>query len=77
MPNAVLSLSRYRTDKSIAETIAEPAQTEGNAESGIYRKRRKQMGKPKMIGMNKPYIPNAKADAKRGNPFGKKGKGKK
>jgi hypothetical protein len=31
------------------------------------------MGKPKMIGMNKPFVPNAKADRKR---FKKKGKKK-
>lgn len=31
------------------------------------------MGKPKMIGMNKPYIPNSRMDKK--NPF-KKGKKK-
>ncbi len=32
------------------------------------------MGKPRMIGMNKPFVPNAKADWK--NPF-KKGKARK
>lgn len=37
------------------------------------------MGKPKMYGMNKTYIPNSKADQKRNKPFGahKKGKAKK
>ena len=37
------------------------------------------MGKAKMLGMNKPFIPNTKADQKRNKPFGahKKGKGKK
>lgn len=33
------------------------------------------MGKPRIIGMQKPYIPNARI--KRSKPFGKKGKGKK
>ena len=27
------------------------------------------MGKPRMIGMNKPFIPNSKADQKRNKPF--------
>ena len=31
------------------------------------------MGKPRMIGMIKPYTPNSKADRRRKNPF-KKGK---
>ena len=35
------------------------------------------MGKAKMYGMNKPFIPNAKADQKRNRPFPKKGKAKK
>jgi hypothetical protein len=38
------------------------------------------MGKPKMYGMFKPYIPNSKADQKRNKPFRgaqKKGKAKK
>lgn len=38
------------------------------------------MGKPRMIGMNKTYIPNSKADRKRNKPFmgaHKKGKAKK
>lgn len=37
------------------------------------------MGKPKMMGMFKPYTPNSKADQKRHKPFGvhKKGKAKK
>lgn len=35
------------------------------------------MGKPKMYGMNKTFIPNSKADPKRNNPFKKKGKVKK
>lgn len=35
------------------------------------------MGKPKMLGMYKPFTHNAKADQKRSKPFGKKGKGKK
>lgn len=37
------------------------------------------MGKPRMIGMFKPSIPNSKADQKRNKPFGahKKGKVKK
>lgn len=35
------------------------------------------MGKPKMIGMIKGFTPNSKADRKRSNPFGKKGKAKK
>lgn len=34
------------------------------------------MGKPKLIGMFKPYTPNAKADQKRNQPFGKRGKKK-
>lgn len=33
------------------------------------------MGKPKMIGMFKPYTPNSKLQ-KRSKPFGKKGKKK-
>lgn len=36
------------------------------------------MGKPKMFGMNKTFIPNAKADQRRNKPFvHKKGKAKK
>lgn len=38
------------------------------------------MGKPKMIGMFKPYTPNRKTDGKRKKPFTgahKKGKAKK
>lgn len=38
------------------------------------------MGKPKMYGMNKTFIPNSKADQKRNKPFRgtqKKGKAKK
>jgi hypothetical protein len=35
------------------------------------------MAKPRMYGMNKPYVPNSKADKKKINPFGKKRKGKK
>lgn len=38
------------------------------------------MGKPKMYGMNKTFIPNSKADQKRNKPFfdaQKKGKEKK
>lgn len=38
------------------------------------------MGKPRMIGMIKPYTPNSKADQKRNKPFvgvHKKGKAKK
>ena len=36
------------------------------------------MGKPKMLGMNKAYIPNSKADNRRKKPFPhKKGKAKK
>lgn len=31
------------------------------------------MGKPKMYGANKPYIPNSRVDRKK-NPFRKKGK---
>ena len=27
------------------------------------------MGKAKMLGYNKPYTPNNRADRKRGNPF--------
>ena len=27
------------------------------------------MGKARMLGYNKPYIPNARADRKRRNPF--------
>jgi hypothetical protein len=27
------------------------------------------MGKARMLGYNKPYIPNNRADRKRGNPF--------
>ena len=27
------------------------------------------MGKARMLGYNKPYIPNARADRKRNNPF--------
>jgi len=34
------------------------------------------MGKAKMIGAFKPFVPNSKADPKRNKPF-KKGKGKK
>lgn len=34
------------------------------------------MGKAKMLGMNKTFVPNSKADPKRNKPF-KKGKGKK
>lgn len=33
------------------------------------------MGKAKLLGMNKPYIPNSRAD--RNRPFPKKGKVKK
>ena len=32
------------------------------------------MGKPKMYGMNKPYVPNNRA--KKNNPFGKKKRSK-
>lgn len=38
------------------------------------------MAKPRIYGMNKTFIPNAKADQKRNKPFagaGKKGKKKK
>lgn len=38
------------------------------------------MGKAKMLGMNKPFIPNSKADQRRNKPFkgaNKKGKAKK
>ena len=38
------------------------------------------MGKPRLIGMNKPFTPNSKADQKRNKPFvgvHKKGKAKK
>lgn len=38
------------------------------------------MGKPKMYGMNKTFIPNSKADSRRKKPFTgaqKKGKAKK
>ncbi len=35
------------------------------------------MGKPKMYGMNKAYVPSSKADRKRSKLFGKKGKVKK
>lgn len=34
------------------------------------------MAKARMIGTNKPYTPNSKADQKRSKPFGQK-KGKK
>lgn len=35
------------------------------------------MGKPKMFGMNKTFIPNSKADQKRNKPFkGAQKKGK-
>jgi hypothetical protein len=34
------------------------------------------MAKAKILGMNKPYTPNSKADLKKGKPFGKKGKKK-
>ena len=34
------------------------------------------MGKAKMYGMNKAFVPNSKADRKRNKPF-KKGKAKK
>ena len=34
------------------------------------------MAKPKMLGLNKSYIPNSRADRKKGKPFGKKGKKK-
>ena len=39
----------------------------------------KAMGKPKMYGMNKTFVPNSKADQKRNKTFGaqKKGTGKK
>ena len=30
------------------------------------------MGKPKMIGMFKPYTPNSRVERKRMKPFGKK-----
>lgn len=35
------------------------------------------MGKAKLLGMNKPFIPNSRADQKRNRPFQKKGKVKK
>lgn len=38
------------------------------------------MGKPRIYGMNKPFIPNSKADSRRKKPFTgaqKKGKAKK
>lgn len=37
------------------------------------------MGKPKMYGMNKTFVPNSKADQRSNKPFGthKKGTGKK
>jgi hypothetical protein len=37
------------------------------------------MGKPKMYGIGKTFVPNSKADQKRSKPFGapKKGKAKK
>ena len=35
------------------------------------------MGKPKMYGMNKTFIPNSKADQRRNKPFHKKGEAKK
>ena len=31
--------------------------------------RRRKMDKPRMIGMNRPYIPNSKADSRRKKPF--------
>ena len=35
------------------------------------------MGKAKMYGMNKAFVPNSKADRKRNKPFQKKGKARK
>lgn len=34
------------------------------------------MGKPKLIGMFKPYTPNSRVEKKRNKPFGKRGKKK-
>lgn len=34
------------------------------------------MGKPKLIGMFKPYTPNSRVEKKRMKPFGKRGKKK-
>lgn len=41
----------------------------------VLTEKGKTMGKPKMYGMNKTFIPNSKADQKRNKPFGTHKKG--
>jgi hypothetical protein len=44
-------------------------------DGAVGGRRRKQMGKPRMIGMNKTYVPNSKAD-QRSKRFKRKGRKK-
>ena len=74
MKIAVLSLSgTINGNENIAVMPAENPQTiEWN------RKGNTTMGKPKIFGINKTFIPNSKADQRKNKPFlRKKGKSKK